>query len=110
MTRRPRRRKRLRDELAAATLPLVMRGRGSRSSRLHGRSRVARVSAVLAHRNRHLALGLWLITFVPLVGALAAHGYDRAHWRHWADIVFFCATGAGLAVAWVGEQAKLARR
>jgi hypothetical protein len=74
------------------------------------RSVVARASRALAHRNRHLALALWLITFVPLVAALAAHGYDRPRWRHWADVVFFCAAGAGLAIAWIGEQAKAARR
>jgi len=45
---------------------------------------------------------------VPLVGALAAHGYDRTHWLHWADVVFAGAVPAGLAIAWVGEQAKAA--
>ncbi len=86
-----------------------MAGRGSQSRRAPERSAVARAAAALAHRNRHLALALWLITFVPAVGALAAHGYARTNWLHWADVVFFVAVSLGLAVAWVGEQAKRAK-
>ena len=64
----------------------------------------------LARTNQHLALALWLITIVPAVGALAAHGYARTHWLHWADLVFFVCVALGLGVAWAGEQAKAAAR
>jgi hypothetical protein len=78
-------------------------------ARFFERSGVARVCAALAHRNRHLALAVWLLTFVPLAGAVAAHGYDRPHWRHWANLVFYGAAACAFVVAWLGEQAKAAR-
>ena len=86
-----------------------MPGRGSHSSRVPGRTG-ARWSSALARRNRHLALAFWLITFVPAAGALAAHGYSRTNWLHWAHLVFFAAVALGLAAAWAGGQAKAAAR
>ena len=83
--------------------------RGSFSTREPGRSAIARASAALARGNQHLALAIWLIVFVPGVGALALHHYEHAAWRRWADVVFVCAVSLAFTVAWAGEQAKRAR-
>ena len=66
--------------------------------------------ATLVRDNRHIALALWLITVVPALGALAMHHYTPRHWLHWADAVFFAATGTALAIAWLGERTKRSAR
>ncbi len=87
-----------------------MLGPGSHSRWLEARGRIARFSAYLAHRNRHIALAIWLIVVVPALGSLAVHHYDPANWLHWAHLVFFTSTAAALAIAWIGEQTKRSLR
>jgi hypothetical protein len=52
----------------------------------------------------HVVLPLWLVTFVPGMAAVVAHGYDRDNWLHWAHVVFYAAAPLAFAIAWLGDR------
>jgi hypothetical protein len=87
-----------------------MLGPGSHDRWSPTRGRIGRTASALVRGNHHLVFAIWLLVIVPAVGALAAHGYDRDNWRHWADIVFFAVTPLAFALAWAGERLKRSLR
>lgn len=87
-----------------------MLGPGSETRWPEARGRLGRGWVAFVRGRHHVALPIWLVTVVPLIGAVAAHGYDPHNWLHWANVVFFTTAPLAFAIAWLGERTKRSLR